>query len=102
MIISQDSTQLIADVREDIALFGSSFKVYAIYAYREIGGQEFYYISKYVDAEKPTEEEADTQEEYNEMLKDYEANLASLENTKHELMTLAELLEKLIEQDSIL
>lgn len=102
MIISQDSTQLIADVREDISLFGSSFKVYAIYAYREINGQEFYYISAYVDAEKPTEKEADTREEYDELLKNYEDNIAILKNKKHELMTLAELLDKLIEQDSVL
>lgn len=102
MIISQDSTHLIADVKEDIELFGSGFKVYAIYAYQVVNGQDFEYISSYVDADKPLRSEADTQEEYEELLSDYESNIASLEDTKHKLMTVAELLEKLIEQDSII
>lgn len=102
MKISYDSEHLISDVRDDIELFGTGFKVYAIYAYRVIKGQDFEYISSYVDAEKPLRSEADTQEEYEELLSDYEANIASLKETKHELMTVSELLDKLIEQDSII
>lgn len=102
MKISKDSTRLIQDVREDIALFGASFTVYAIYALRVVNGQEFEYISSYVDAERPTNEEVAMQEDYDDIVKDYENNLASLKNTKNELMTLDQLLVKLVDQDSVL
>ena len=102
MKISYDSEKLIADVKEDIELFGSGFKVYAIYAYQVVNGQDFEYISSYVDADKPLRSEADTQEEYDEILSDYEGNISVLNETKHELMTVAELLDKLTEQNSII
>ena len=41
------------------------------------------------------------QEECNQLLSDYQDNIDRLENTKHELMTLAELLDKLVDQDSV-
>lgn len=101
MKISKDSTRLIQDVREDIASFGASFTVYAIYALQVVNGQEFEYISSYVDAERPTNEEIATQEDSDDIIRDYETNLASLKDTKHELMTLDQLLGKLVAQDSV-
>lgn len=102
MKISYDSEQLISDVRDDIELFGTGFKVYAVYSYQVVNGQDFEYISSYVDADKPLRDEADTQEEYEELLSDYEANIASLKETKHELMTVSELINKLNEQNSMI
>lgn len=101
MKISIDSTQLIQDVREDISLFGASFTVYAIYALQVVNGQEFEYISSYIDAERPTNEEVSMQEDSDDIIKDYENNIASLEDTKHEIMTLDQLLVKFVEQDSV-
>lgn len=102
MKISINSEQLIQDVLEDIDLFGASFTVYAVYALQVVGGQEFEYINSYVDAERPTSEEIATQEDYDDVVEDYDTNIAKLKDTKHELMTLADLLVKLIEQDSVL
>lgn len=118
MRISVDSEDNIRDVREDIELFGEDFKVFAIYSLAEVDEQEFEYISSYVDAEKPTRDEfesprlfakddkivflSDDEEIYQQLVSDYEKNIASLEFTKHELMTLAELLEKLEEQNRII
>lgn len=99
MKISIDSTQLIEDVHEDIALFDASFTVYAIYALQVVNGQEFEYISSYVDAERPTTEEIATQEDSDDIIKDYENNIARLKDTKHQLMTLDQLLVKLVEQN---
>lgn len=101
MKISIDSTQLIQDVREDIELFGASFTVYAVYALQVVDDKEFEYISSYVDAERPTNEEVATQEDSDDIIRDYETNLASLKDTKHELMTLDQLLGKLVAQDSV-
>ena len=66
-----DSELVIYEVKADIAQFGGEFTVYAVYESEAVSGQPFEYIS----------------------------NLASLADTKHELMTLDQLLEKLLEQD---
>ncbi len=107
MKLSFDSEQNISDVKEDIELFGKDFKVYAVYAFQIVDGQEFEYISGYVDAEEPTRDELDHvmydeegEADFQQILKDYKDNLKSLDETKHELMTLSELLEKLEEQNS--
>lgn len=106
MKISIDSEQNISDVKEDIELFGKDFKVYAVYAVQLIDGQEIEYISGYVDAEEPTRDELDhvmydekDEADFQQILQDYKDNLKSLDETKYELMTLSELLEKLEEQD---
>ena len=99
MEISYESGQLIDDVKEDIFLFGSDFKVYAVYAYREVDKREVEYITSYVDAEKPERDSYMSEKEFDILINDYEKNLASLDKTKNKLMTLSELLELLIQQD---
>ncbi|MCJ1995324.1 hypothetical protein GYN67_01280 [Lactococcus piscium] len=94
-----DSELVIYEVKADIEQFGGEFTVYAVHESEAVSGQPFEYISGYVDAERPTEDEADTKKEFKELIKDYEYNLASLADTKHELMTLDQLLEKLLAQD---
>lgn len=69
MKISYDSSQLIEDVSNDILLFGESFKVYAVYSYRE--DFDFEYISDYVDADEPIRDEVETEKEFLKVLKDY-------------------------------
>lgn len=119
MKISIDSEQNIADVKEDISIFGADFKVFAVYSLIDLGGgrEEFEYISSYVDADRPTRDEIESpslfgkfdvpelresdEAEYQKLVADYEANIESLSKIKHELMTLGELLEKLEEQNSI-
>lgn len=98
--VSYDSEELIDEVREDIFLFGESFKVYAIYSYFEDVDSEF--ITDYVDADKPEREETETEEEYQGLLRDFYGNLKSLEFTKNKKMTLKELLELLKEQNRII
>lgn len=104
--VSYDSEELINDVRKDIELFGGSFRVYAIYSYRE--DFDFEYISDYVDADEPTMDELgglpyDSEDiaDYEKLLADFKANKESLAYTKHKLMTLDELLALLEEQDRI-
>lgn len=91
MDISIKVEGLLEDIQEDLILFGSDFEVYAVYSLREVEGQDFEYISSYVDATKPARDETETKEEYQEVLEGYEKGLKSLENTKHKKMTLAEL-----------
>ena len=118
MKINIDSEQLITDVKEDIELFGPDFKVYAVYSLRMVEGQEFEHISDYVDAEPPMRDEVEVpglfgkldvpelgesdEAEYQKLLVDYKANIANLKETKHRLMTLAELLELLVEQNRVI
>ena len=107
---SIDSEELIADVREDIELFGKSFKVFAIYSFKIENGKDFEWISSYVDAERPTRDEIEVpalfddedEELYQKAVSDFEHNIESLKETKHEEMTLNELLEKLEEQNRII
>ncbi|QDK71444.1 hypothetical protein [Lactococcus protaetiae] len=107
---SVESEELIADVKEDIELFGESFKVFAIYSYALVNGQDFEWISSYVDAEKPTRDEIaepelfDEEDEklYQKAISDFEHNIESLKQTKHEEMTLVELLIKLVKQNEIM
>lgn len=104
--VSYDSEELINNVREDIELFGKSFRVYAIYSYRE--DFDFEYISGYVDADEPTIDElgdppysSEDIADYEKLLADFKTNKKSLAYTKHKLMTLDKLLALLEKQDRI-
>ena len=97
MHISYDSTELIDNVKNDISLYGASFKVYAIFKCFE--GVNF--VVDYVDAEKPTMKEAETISEFQQILKEFTNNINSLKNKKYQEMCLSELLPLLIEQDGI-
>lgn len=108
---SYDSEQLINNVLDDIAIFGETFNVYAIYSYFErVDGRliDAEFITDYVDADAPTKNEVsedvwDTEDEadYQQLLVDYKAGLNSLKETKHKKMTLQELLQRLEKQDKI-
>lgn len=99
MKTSFDSSELIADVREDIALFGANFAVWAIY--EDVEGNTF--ITDYTDAEKPTEDEAETAEEYAKLLKEFEEGWARASQAKKsELMTLGALLDLLENQNKLI
>jgi hypothetical protein len=96
MKMSYDSSELIADVKEDIELFGDSFKVFAIFT-----GQ---FITEYVDADQPTSEELNvaSHEEIEQALQDYRDNIAALTGREFECMSLSELLIKLKKQNSLI
>jgi DNA (cytosine-5)-methyltransferase 1 len=68
MFISYDSAQLIADVQEDIGLFGNNYPVYAVYKndYPQI-------IDSYVDADPPTKDSFISQDEFEELMTDFKA-----------------------------
>jgi hypothetical protein len=55
-----------------------------------------------VDAERPERDETDDEDEYQQLISDYEHNIESLVQTKNEEMTLEELLGKLLAQDEIM
>ena len=108
---SYDSQDLVDEVLDDIAVFGEDFNVYAIYSYFErVDGRwiDEEFITDYVHADKPKREEIGTapwleedEEEFQQLLEDYEKIMKSLERTKHKKMTLQELLQKLEEQGRI-
>lgn len=102
MDISIKVDGLLEDVQEDLILFGSDFEVYAVYGLREVKGQDFEYISSYVDVKKPTRDEVETEEEYQEVLEGYEKGLKTLKNTKHKKMTLAELEQAVKKQEKFI
>ena len=108
---SYDSSELIADVLDDISLFGEDFNVYAIYSHFDIVDGRLIdedFITSYVDADEPSRKEIedgpwdkDDELEFQILISDYQKGLDSLKETKHEKMTLRELLKKLEEQDSM-
>lgn len=99
MNISYSSEDLINEVKEDILIFGSAFKVFAVYSwYPDVG--EF--ITDYVHAEKPQIKEVYNEAEYQKLLDDYEKSLKTLEKSKYDEMTLSQLLQKLEAQNKIM
>ncbi|MFK5676042.1 hypothetical protein [Ligilactobacillus sp. LYQ60] len=100
MFVSYDSTDLIAEVKEDISVFGERMEVYAIYSLFPDFDKLF--ITDYVYAEKPERDEYMTDDEYSGLVKSYNEQIASLDKTKHELMTLDELLAALEKQDALM
>lgn len=100
MSISIENKKLLNEAINDTDVFGESFQVYAIYSYIE--DFDFEYISDYVDADEPTREEFETEEDYQEVMSDFKVNLDSLEFTKHKKMAIADLVHELWKQNRIL
>lgn len=100
MNFSYDSTELIADAQETMQFCGSRFEVYAIYSLQSVDGQEYEYISGFVDAKEPTRDEADSEDEYKQLISEWQGGLDSLKDTKNELMTIDRLIHLLNEQNS--
>lgn len=105
MKVSYDSEELIEDCLDDMSLLGEDFMVYAKH-------QSFYndsceFIVDYVAADRPTREEIigfnaiDDEEDYQEMLKEYNEGIESLKGYRKEKMTLQALLSRLEQQNTI-
>lgn len=99
MNTSIESKELLNEAINDFDEFGEDFSVYAIYSYRE--DYDFEYISDYVDADEPTRDEFEIEEDYQEVLKNFKENLDSLKFTKYKKMTIADLVHELWEQNRI-
>lgn len=99
MNTSVESKELLNEAINVFDEFGEDFNVYAIYSYRE--DYDFEYISDYVDADEPTKDEFETEEDYQEVLKEFKENLDSLKFTKYKKMTIADLVHELWKQDKI-
>lgn len=100
MQASFDSTALIQEVQEDIVTFGASMNVYAVYSYLPSVDREF--ITDYVYKDAPTRDEADTAEEYQILMRSHQQALQTLVKTKHQAMTLQQLLALLQKQNQLL
>lgn len=100
MNVNYDNTELIAEVKQDIQEFGGEMKVYAVYSVFPEVDQPF--ITDYIHAEKPERDEYMTDDEYSRLIEMFNKQLATLDKTKHELMTLDRLLRALEEQNNLL
>lgn len=98
--VSYSSDDLIQEVKEDISIFGKGFNVYAVFSWYPEFDKEF--ITDYVHADKPTRDECVDEKDFQDLLEIYDESIKTLEKTKHEKMTLQELLNKLIEQNKII
>ena len=84
----------IHQVKKDINSFGSSFKVIVVYE-NEI-------MTRYVAAHPPFRDQGVHIDVYEKILEKYKANIDTLVGTESKMMTLDQLLVKLVEQDSML
>lgn len=82
---------LIDKVKNDINFLGNSFKVIAVY--------DNNVIKRYVAALPPSREQNVCIDDYEKMMEKYKSNIDTLVGTKSVMFSLAELLDKLIEQD---
>ena len=98
MNVSYNNEELLEEVRQDMLEFGEKLEVIAIYSvFPE--NQDKYYITDYVWSEPIHDSDMDI---YEEEMKLHEKELATLEYTKHEKMTIVTLYTKLLEQNKIL
>lgn len=96
--VSYDNEELLSEVRQDMAEFGKDLQVIAIYSiFPE--NQDKYYITDYIWGKPVHDSDMDI---YEEEMKLHEKELATLEYTKHEKMTIVTLYTKLLEQNKIL
>lgn len=92
--VSYDNEELLSEVRQDMAEFGSDLKVIAIYSiFPE--DQDKYYITDYVWGKPVHDSDMDI---YEEELKLYEKELETIKFTKHEEMTIGQLYNRLLKQ----
>lgn len=88
--VSYDNEELLSEVRQDMAEFGSDLKVIAIYSiFPE--DQDKYYITDYIWGEPVHDSDMDI---YEEEMKLHEKELESIKFTKHEEMNIEELYTK--------
>ena len=98
MNVSYNNEELLEEVYQDMLEFGEKLEVIAIYSvFPE--NQDKYYITDYIWGEPVHDSDMDI---YKEEMKLYEKELATLEYTKHEKMTIVTLYTKLLEQNKIL
>lgn len=78
-----DKNILVDNVKKDIDLYGSGFRVYVIYK-KEI-------ITHYVESDKPIKDEGEDEETYSLKLQQYKERIKSIQGTQKKFMTLGEL-----------
>ncbi|OQR21839.1 hypothetical protein [Ligilactobacillus salivarius] len=98
MNVSYNNEELLEEVRQDMIEFGEELGVIAIYSvFPE--NQDKYYITDYIWGEPVHDSDMDI---YEEEMKLHEKELATLEYTKHEKMTIKELYNNLLKQSKII
>lgn len=98
MNVSYNNEELLEEVRQDMIEFGEELGVIAIYSvFPE--NQDKYYITDYIWGEPVHDSDMDI---YEEEMKLHEKELAILEYTKHEKMTIKELYNNLLKQSKII
>lgn len=86
--------ELLAEVKQDMAEFGSDLKVIAIYSiFPE--DQDKYYITDYIWGKPVHDSDMDI---YEEELKIHKKELETIKFTKHEEMTIRQLYNRLLKQ----
>lgn len=86
--------QLLAEVKQDMAEFGSDLKVIAIYSiFPE--DQDKYYITDYIWGKPVHDSDMDI---YEEELKIHKKEVETIKFTKHEEMTIRQLYNRLLKQ----
>lgn len=92
--ISYDNEELLAEVKQDMAEFGSDLEVIAIYSiFPE--DQDKYYITDYIWGKPVHDSDMDI---YEEELKIHKKELETIKFTKHEEMTIRQLYNRLLKQ----
>lgn len=92
--VSYDNEELLAEVKQDMAEFGSNLEVIAIYSIFPEDPDK-YYITDYIWGEPVHDSDMDI---YEEELEIHKKELETIEFTKHEVMTIKQLYDSLLEQ----
>lgn len=92
--LSYDNEELLAEVRQDMAEFGEKMQVIAIYSIFPEDPDK-YYITDYIWGEPVHDSDMDI---YEEELEIHKKELETIEFTKHEVMTIKQLYDSLLEQ----
>lgn len=92
--VSYDNEELLSEVKQDMAEFGSDLKVIAIYSIFPEDPDK-YYITDYIWGEPVHDSDIDI---YEEELEIHKNELETIKFTKHEEMNIEELYTKLLEQ----
>lgn len=92
--VSYDNEELLAEVKQDMAEFGSDLKVIAIYSIFPEDPDK-YYITDYIWGEPVHDSDMDI---YEEELEIHKKELETIEFTKHEVMTIKQLYDSILEQ----
>lgn len=90
----EDYDDLVAEVKSDLDEFGSDLQVIAIYSIFP-DNPDKYFITDYIWGEPVHDSDMDI---YEEEIRLHEKELATLEYTKHDKMTIEQLYRKLLKQ----